>query len=538
MQKMIRRPARTPRLLLTFVASAMATLAVVAGTPARPQLVVGIVVDGLEQDYIDLLRDSFGTGGFNRLLKQGVVIPALDYGTPLDAHGATAVLMTGATADISGIDAASRFDRDALRTVPLLHDPAAMGNYTDETYSPAALAVSTIADEARIAGGGVTAVYAIAADPQQAILLGGHAANSALWLNASNGNWATSTFYKEPPVTLAARNRLRPLSVRLDTMSWTPLRAAEAYTHLPDHLTRYPFRYTFGRSKAERVEKFTGTPLLNSEITQLATEIIATPDFGSHDGTDMLNVAYTIRPFVDSKSADTRYELMDSYLRLDRDLEQLFAAVDRGPGMDRTLVYLAATPPGSRSRRDDERWNVPFGEFSTRKAISLLNMYLIALHGNGDWVKGYHRNAFYLNDKLINERNIDPALIRTEAADFLERMSGVRRAFTIDDIINERAGEGSQALRRNTSIAHSGDVYIAPAAGWEVVDDWQTPADATRTPMVHREVAPTGIAIIMAPGIDARTIATPVDARSVAPTVARLLRIRSPNGAALPALPL
>ena len=59
MQKMIRRPARTPRLLLTFVASAMATLAVVAGTPARPQLVVGIVVDGLEQDYIDLLRDSF-----------------------------------------------------------------------------------------------------------------------------------------------------------------------------------------------------------------------------------------------------------------------------------------------------------------------------------------------------------------------------------------------------------------------------------------------------------------------------------------------
>ena len=195
-----------------------------SGSPVRPQLVVGIVVEGLEQDYIDLLRESFGQGGFNRLLKNGVVIPALDYGTPLDAHGATAVLMSGATADISGIDGASRFDREALRTVPLLHDPAAMGNYTNETYSPAALAVSTIADEARIAGGGVTAVYAIAADPQQALLLGGHSANSALWLNADNGNWATSTFYKEPPTSLASRNRLRPLAVRLDTMSWTPFR--------------------------------------------------------------------------------------------------------------------------------------------------------------------------------------------------------------------------------------------------------------------------------------------------------------------------
>ncbi|MDE6271012.1 MAG: alkaline phosphatase family protein [Muribaculaceae bacterium] len=529
---------RAPRLLITFVASAMATLAVVAATPARPQLVVGIVVDGLDQDYIDLLRDSFGQGGFNRLLRQGVVIPALDYGTPLDPTGATAILMTGTTADISGIDGATRFDREALRTAQLLHDPATIGNYTDETFSPAALAVSTIADEARIAGGGVTAVYAIAADPQQSILMGGHAANSALWLNADNGNWATSTFYKEPPQGLAVRNRQRPLTVRLDTMSWTPLRPAAAYTHLPEHLTHYPFRYTFGRSKSEKVAKFMATPLLNTEITQLASEIIATPDFGAHDGVDMLNIAYTIAPFTDSKSADTRYELMDSYLRLDHDLEQLFAAVDRGPGMANTLVYLAATPPGSRARRDDERWSVPFGEFSTRKAISLLNMYLIAIHGNGEWVKGFHRNAFYLNDALIKQRSIDPASIRTEAADFLERMSGVRRAFTIDDIINERAGENSEALRRNTSLTHAGDVFISPAAGWEVVDDWQTPVSPTRTPMVHREVAPTGLAIIMAPGVDARTISTPVDARAVAPTVARLLRIRSPNGASLPALPL
>ena len=96
----------------------MATLAVAAGAPVRPQLVIGIVVDGLEQDYIDLLRDSFGKGGFNRLLSDGVVIPALDYGTPLDAAGATAVLVSGATADISGISAATRFDREALRTVP------------------------------------------------------------------------------------------------------------------------------------------------------------------------------------------------------------------------------------------------------------------------------------------------------------------------------------------------------------------------------------------------------------------------------------
>lgn len=527
---------RRPRLLLAFVASAVATLAAAAGAPVRPQLVIGIVVDGLEQDYIDLLRDSFGKGGFNRLLSDGVVIPALDYGTPLDAAGATAVLVSGATADISGISAATRFDREALRTVPLLHDPATMGNYTDETYSPAALAVSTIADEARIAGGGVTAVYAIAADPQQAILLGGHAANSALWLNAQNGNWATSTFYKEPPTTLSARNRLRPLTVRLDTMSWTPLRPASAYPHLPDHLTRYPFRYTFGRNKADKVAKFVTTPLLNSEITQLASEIIDTPDFGRHDGADMLNIAYSIRPFTDSKNADTRYETMDSYLRLDRDLSRLFAAIDStGPGLDNTVIFLAGTPITRRQRRDDERWAIPYGEFSSRKAVSLLNMYLMAVHGNGDWVTGYHDSQLFLNHKLIKEKGLDLPEMRTEAARFLERMSGVTHAWTLEEVLTRRASESPEAFRRNVAVQTAGDVYVSVAPGWQEIDD---DSDTESPVTVNRAVASTAPFFLLAPQVAPRTISAPVDARTIAPTVSRILRIRSPNGASLPPLRL
>ena len=37
----------------------------------------------------------------------------------------------------------------------------------------------------------------------------------------------------------------------------------------------------------------------------------------------------------------------------------------------------------------DPRFNIPTGEFSSKKAVSLLNMYLMALYGNGSWVNGY-----------------------------------------------------------------------------------------------------------------------------------------------------
>ena len=56
--------------------------------------------------------------------------------------------------------------------------------------------------------------------------------------------------------------------------------------------------------------------------------------------------------------------------------------------------------------------------------------------------------------------------------------------------------------------------------------------------MVFRAVATTAPVFIYAPGIDPRTVDTPLDARVVAPTVARLLRIRSPNGAAMPPVAL
>ena len=67
-----------------------------AQTPRqRPALVVGIVVEGLTVDYLNLLRAQFADGGFRRLLDQGVFITDLDYGTPLDGAAATAMVMTG-----------------------------------------------------------------------------------------------------------------------------------------------------------------------------------------------------------------------------------------------------------------------------------------------------------------------------------------------------------------------------------------------------------------------------------------------------------
>ena len=496
----------------------------------QPKIVVGIIVDGLRQEYIDLLRNEFGKDGFNRLLNQGLVFENVDYGPGLDATAAAAVVMTGASPSVNGIPGSLIFDEAARRNMPVFDDGKTLGNFTNETYSPAALRTTTVTDEARIAGAGVTYAHAIATDPQMAMVLGGHSANSAVWINDKTGNWAGSTAYKEFPLPAANTNRLSALTVRLDTMQWAPAKPAAAQALLPDHLSRYPFRHTFGRGNAQRLAAFKNSPLANREVTRLATEYVKSLQLGQHPGgADVINVAYTLQPYEFTKTAENRYELIDSYIRLDSDIANLISAAEAQAGRGNALVYLAATPPTNVRRRDDEKWNVPSGEFSTRKAISLLNLYLIALHGNGEWVNAYANNTFYLNSELAKQQNVPMGQLSEEVADFLKRMSGVERAYTIDAILDGRAPvEDPQALRRNTVVAHSGDVRIDIVPGWELLDDFNYPGQ--HNGKVASNALSTAPAYLLIPGAEPKTVATPVDARILAPTVARQLRIRSPNG--------
>ena len=89
------------RIVCALVAS-MVSIGVVAApshakAPApRPTLVVGIFVEGLTAEYVDLLRSNFGEDGFNRLLEQGVTVRNVDYGPGIDATAATAMLVSGA----------------------------------------------------------------------------------------------------------------------------------------------------------------------------------------------------------------------------------------------------------------------------------------------------------------------------------------------------------------------------------------------------------------------------------------------------------
>lgn len=515
------------RLFTSLICGLVGINAIMTAETGRPRLVVGIVIDQLRTDYIEYLQSLFGEKGFRRLMKNGVYLKDIDFkAAPLDAVSATAMIYTGSYPYASGVSRQRVWDPVRKELTPPLFDREAIGNFSSEAYSPAALRVSTIGDEIAIDGAGVSAVYSLAADPQQAVIMAGHAGSSAFWIADSNGKWATSSYYKDVPSVITARNYSNSIASRIDTMQWRPSMALERYPGVPAQKKYYPFRHTFPRSDRDVYKKFAASPLSNSEITELAVEYLDKVKLGNRaDAIDMLSLAYTAAPFKYVRDGDYRLELEDTYLRLDSQLGVLFDAIDRTVGLDNTLVFLTGTGYYDDSARADDKYRIPGGEFSTRRAMSLLNSFLSAKYGNGDYVDTYYDGHVYLDHKTIDGKRLDIGEVSQSARDFLSKMSGVRDVRALADIVDGKSSLDSE-LRLIFDPKTGGDLYVTFAPGWDVTDDSRYPSDTRNV----RQSMVTTPAFLMGPAIAPTVITIPVDAVRLAPTVTQRLRIRSPNG--------
>lgn len=516
------------RLLTSVICGLVGISTVVMADPTRPKLVVGIMVDQLRTDYIDFLSSRFGKDGFNLLKNRGLYLKNIDYDVKdLDIVSSTAIIYTGNYASATGIPADKVFDPASKYPMPVLHDPATLGNFTNETYSPDGLRISTLSDELAVDGVGLGAIYSIAPNPMQAIIMAGHGGSSAFWISDENGKWATTTYYKDVPNVISKRNYQAPLAERLDTMVWTPSCPLDSYDGVPAQKKYFPFRHSFPKKSSDRYANYKESALVNTEVTDLAIDYIKSLQLGQRgDVIDMLNVGYTVAPYKHGVDSDMRLEMQDSYLRLDNQLGRLLKAVNESVGLENTLIFLVSTGYFDESAEDEARYRIPTGNFSTKRAVSLLNSYLSAKHGNDQYVDGCYRNMIYLDHATIERHGLDLADVRRDSRDFIVMMSGVADVKSLTDIVGETTPE-LRRIGRGIDPKTAGDLRLEFAPGWTINDDVRLPVLSWQV----REGNPATPAFIMGPGIPVKIENDEVRATAIAPTLSSVMRIRSPNGA-------
>ena len=308
-----------------------------------PKLVIGITIDQLRTDYLENFSPLYGEKGFKRLWREGVVYKNAEYSFDnLDRSSAVAAIYSGTPPAVNGIVANRWLDLSTLRPINCVDDPNYMGNYTDESTSPALLLTSTIADELKIATRNRGLIYSISPFRDAAVLSAGHSGNGAFWLNQNTGKWCGTTYYGSSPWWLNQYNDKNAVDFRIGSIVWTPVHPKEKYTYLPEWKD-VTFKYKFEDDRRNKYRRLVTSPYINEEVNAFASELLNNSEIGKDNITDMLSLTYYAGNYMNKTVQEAATEIQDTYVRLDQTIAALLEMVDKKVGLDNVLFFITST---------------------------------------------------------------------------------------------------------------------------------------------------------------------------------------------------
>ena len=491
-----------------------------------PRLVISIAIDQLRSDYLEAFAPLYTEGGFKRLLAEGHVYVNGTYPfAPIDRASAVAALATGVTPYYNSIVGARWLNRETLRPIGCVDDARQPGLITSETASPAGISTSTIADELKMATTGRALVFSIAPFRDAAVLAGGHAADGAYWIDDNYGQWCTSQYYCATlPQWLYAYNGLRAPNMKIDNTTWEPANVmVSSFDYFMQPTQSKPFKHKFTGTR--RFGEYKTSGLVNADVTDLATNCIANNALGSDRVTDLLCLTYYAGTYNHQSLTDCQMELLDTYVRLDKELERLIVYAQQNIGLDQVLFVVTSTGYNDEQPADYAKYRIPSGTFYMSRTAGLLNMYFGALYGQGNYVETTFRNQFFLNHKLFETKRISISEATSRAQEMLAMMAGVRNVYTSLQLLTGQA-EQLQRIRNGYNPERCGDLVIETAPGWRILNEDTQESELPTTTYTQFPI------FIFGAGTTPQRVELPVSTTRIAPTIARSIRIRAPNACA------
>lgn len=448
----------------------------------RPKLVVGIMVDQMRWDYLYRYYSRYSpNGGFRRLLNQGFSCENtfIPYMPTITACGHTSVY-TGSVPAIHGITGNAWWDYEKNRTVYCSEDKTVKtvgSTSTAGEMSPRNNQGTTICDELKLATNFRSKVIGIAIKDRGGILPAGHSANAAYWYDGSKGSWITSTYYmNELPQWVKNFNDKKVVDEFYQN-GWNTMYPIATYVQSTKDENEYEakpfgadqkgFPYDLKRFAGKNYGSISSTPFGNTMTMMMAKDAISNEEMGKDSITDFLAVSFSSPDYVGHSFGPNSIEAEDTYLRLDKDLGELFDYLDKMVGKGQYLTFLTADHgvahvPGFMTEN-----KLPGGAVDDNKMVEDLNKQLKEKYGKGGVVLGAYNYQISLNHTLIDTAKLDRSAIVEDIIAFVKNIKGVDRVFEISKLMDQPMNaDVKNRLANGWHPKRSGDIQIVFAPGW------------------------------------------------------------------------
>lgn len=507
----------------------------------KPKLIVGIVVDQMRVDYLTRYENKYGEGGFKKLIKGGYFNKNANFNyVPTYTGPGHASIFTGSVPRVNGIIANDWFNKLTGKSIYCTEDETV--NTVGSTskagkMSPRNMLSTTIGDELRLATNMQAKVIGISQKDRASILPAGHTANAAYWYDGSNGAFISSTFYMQQlPAWVTAFND-KKLAEKYLSQDWTTMLPIATYNEsLPDdnafegtfkgeEKPVFPHKLIDLKEKNKGLNMIRATPFGNSLTKDFALEAIKNEQLGADLITDFLSISFSSTDYVGHQYGINAIETEDTYLRLDKDIEELINYLEKNIGKDNFVIFLTADHGGAHNAAYLQSLKIPAGFINEKMIEDSMKAHLKKVFGD-TLILSYSNQQFFLNHTTLAKNKLKLKEVSMEAARYALTLQGVANAYSVYDVLAASQSNDVTLSRiyMGYNDVRSGDIILNYLPAYVDYGKTGTTHGAAYTYDTHVPLIWYGWKINQGASYE------PVNICDIAPTVSSFLDIAFPNG--------
>ncbi|RAJ22925.1 alkaline phosphatase PafA [Pedobacter cryoconitis] len=447
----------------------------------RPKLVIGLVVDQMRWDYLYRYYDRYSNGGFKRLINDGFSAENtfIPYTPTYTAVGHSSIY-TGSVPAITGIVGNDWYDPQLRRNVYCTEDTTvvSVGSTTRAgMMSPKNLLSSTITDELRLATNFKGKVIGISLKDRGSILPAGHTPNGAYWYDGQTGDWITSTYYmSQLPAWVQDYNKLK-MANKYYEQNWNTLYPIESYTQSTADNKDYEgktrgeatptFPHPLKLYAGKNYDMIRSTPYGNTITLDLAKVAIKAEELGQDNITDFLAVSCSSTDYIGHQYGPNSIEAEDTYLRLDKDLEDFFNYLDKTVGKGNYLLFLSADHGAAHVPGFMKENKLPGGVVDNKAIVASLNTYLESRFKIKKPVLLAMNNQIIFNHDNPDFKQVDFTAMKSASIEYLRTQEGFADAVDLARISESTlTAIQKQMITNGYNARRSGDIYFILQPNW------------------------------------------------------------------------
>lgn len=443
----------------------------------NPKLVVGIVVDQMRYDYLTRFEGRFGEGGFKRMMNEGFNCKNNHFNyVPTYTGPGHASVFTGTTPKYHGVISNSWYDKTEKKSVYCAGDDSFVSVGTESNagkMSPHRMKTTSFADENRLFTQMKGKSIGISIKDRGAILPAGHSANGAYWFQGKlEGNFITSSYYmSELPSWVKKYNEGNNVSKYMK--EWNTLYNIESYIEsgVDDNAFEGGFKgkkvasfpYDLKTLSVENggFDILKSTPYGNSIVADFAIAAIDGEHLGKDNTTDVLTVSFSSTDYIGHNFGANSKEVQDAYLRLDKDLERLFDALDKKVGINEYTVFLTADHGAVHVPSFLQSVKIPAAYVNSNQNKQFLNNFMFNTYKSTDLIENVSNNQVFLDRAKLKEMNLNLREVQDAIVNEIINYQTVDKAYSSYVFNTSNFSDGIEKLLQNGyNQKRSGDVIF------------------------------------------------------------------------------